>query len=56
MKTPLDYSSYYLEAKKKLQNAHELLNKKNFTDAATTIDEIIVELRMMRAAVKTHIE
>lgn len=56
MKKPLDYSPYYLDAKAKLKEVHELLNKNNFIDAASIIDEIIVELRMMRAAVKSHVE
>lgn len=52
----LDYSRHYLEVKKNLTKAHELLNKKQFSEAASLIDEMIVELRLMRQAVKTHIK
>lgn len=56
MKTKLDYAPHYLEAKKKLHEAHDLLLKNKFLDAAGIIDEIVVELRLMRAAVKSHVE
>ena len=54
--TKLDYAPYYLNAKKKLQEAHDLLLKNRFIEATNLIDEIVVELRMMRAAVKSHVE
>jgi hypothetical protein len=56
MKDKLDYAPHYLESKKKLTEAHELLLKNKFKEAAGTINEIIVELRLMRAAVKSHVE
>lgn len=56
MKDKVDYAPHYLESKKKLQEAHELLLKNKFKEAATTIDQIIVELRLMRTAVKSHAE
>lgn len=52
----LEYASHYLEAKKNINKAYNLLNKRQFTDAATLIDQTIVELRLMRQAVKTHIK
>ncbi len=55
-KADLDYTPYYLEAKRKLAQVHDMLNKHRYLDAATAIDEIVVELRMMRAAVKSRIE
>lgn len=55
MKDKLDYAPHYLEAKKKIQEAHELLLKNRFVDAAGLIDQAVVELRMMRAAVKSHL-
>jgi hypothetical protein len=54
--TKLDYAPHYLDAKKKLQEVHELLLKNRFIEAAAMIDKIVVELRMMRAAVKSHVE
>ncbi len=50
----LDYASHYLEANKKMKEANELILKKKFMEAASKIDEAIVELRLMRGAVKTH--
>jgi hypothetical protein len=55
-KADLDYTPYYLEAKRQLAQVHELLNKHRYIDAVSAIDEIVVELRMMRAAVKSRIE
>lgn len=52
----LDYSSHYLEAKKKLKEVNELILKNKFRDAAGKIDEAVVELRLMRQAVKSHAE
>ena len=56
MKNRVDYAPHYLETKKKLTEVHELLLKNKFKEAAGMINEIIVELRMMRAAVKSHVE
>lgn len=56
MSNKLDYAPHYLEAKKKLTEAHELLLKNRFVEAAGVIDQIVVELRLMRAAVKSHVE
>jgi hypothetical protein len=56
MKDKVDYAPHYLETKKKLTEVHELLLKNKFREAATTIDQIIVELRLMRTAVKSHAE
>lgn len=56
MKNRVDYAPHYLETKKKLTEVHELLLKNKFREAATTIDQIIVELRLMRTAVKSHAE
>lgn len=52
----LDYAGHYLEAKKNMLETYNLLNKRQFTEAATLIDQTIVELRLMRQAVKTHIK
>jgi hypothetical protein len=56
MKTPLDYAPYELEAKKLLREVGELLKTNKYVKAATTLDDIIVELRMMKAAVNSHIK
>ena len=56
MKAPLDYAPYELEAKKLLREVGELLKTNNYAKVATTLDDIIVELRMMKAAVNSHIK
>lgn len=52
----LEYSNHYLQAKKNLTQIHELLNKRQFKEAAGLIDQTIVELRLMRQAVKTYVK
>lgn len=54
--TSLDYASHELEAKRLLKETHNLLLNKEYVAAASTIDATIVELRLMRTAVKSHIE
>jgi hypothetical protein len=56
MKTPLDYAPYELEAKKLLREISELLRLNKYKEAATTIDDVVVELRMMKAAVNSNIK
>lgn len=52
----LDYAPHFLEAKKKLLDTYNLLNRNEHSHAANVIDEIIAELRLMRTAVKTHVK
>jgi hypothetical protein len=56
MKAPLDYAPYELEAKKLLREISELLRLNKYKQAATTIDDVIVELRMMKSAVNSNIK
>ena len=51
-----EYAGHYLESKKNLNQIHELLNKKQFREAAALIDQTIVELRLMRQAVRTYVK
>lgn len=50
----LDYSVHELAAKKLMKEIHDLLLKKQFVEAASKTDDAIVELRMMRIAIKSH--
>ena len=52
----LNYSEHYLAAKKNILEIYTLLNKGNYLEAMTMIDETIVDLRLLRAAAKTHIK
>jgi len=56
MKDKLDYAPYYLEAMTKLKEAHELLLKNQFTPAVGKLDDVVVVVRLMRNAVKSHAE
>ena len=51
----LDYACHELEAKKHLKEITELLNKKKFGEAAGKVEFVIVEMRMMKAAINSHI-
>jgi hypothetical protein len=51
----LDYAAHELQVKRLLKEAHLCLLNKEFVSAASTIDAAIVELRLMRTAVKSHI-
>jgi hypothetical protein len=56
MKDKVDYAPYYLEAMTKLKEAHDLLLKHQFTPAIGKLDDVIVVVRLMRSAVKSHAE
>jgi hypothetical protein len=51
----LDYSTHELEIKKKMKEIHDLLLKNQFGEAAGKVNFVIAELRMMRAAINSHI-
>lgn len=54
--TSLNYTTYELKVKELLKEIHEHLLRNDHVSAASTIDQAIVELRLMRAAVKSHIK
>ena len=54
--TTLNYTTYELKVKGLLKEIHEHLLRNDHVSAASTIDQAIVELRIMRAAVKSHIK
>lgn len=51
----LDYSIHDLELRKLMKDIHDLLLKKEYLKAATRADEAIVELRLLRTAIRSHI-
>lgn len=51
----LDYSCHELEIKKKLKEIRDLLVKNKFGEAAGKVDFVIAELRMMKAAINSHV-
>ena len=52
----VDYATHELQAKKLLKEIHLHLLQKEFVAAASTIDLAIVELRLMRTAVRSQIK
>lgn len=56
LKDLVDYSPHELEAKKLIHSAADFLRRNRYTEALESIEDAIVELRLMRAAIKSHIE
>lgn len=56
MKNKMDYSPYYLEAKKKLDEAYDALKTNQYETAALLLEEAVAEVRLMKIAVKSHVE
>jgi hypothetical protein len=54
--TSLNYTAHEIKVKDLLKEIHVLLLSKDFVAAAATIDQTIVELRLMRAAIKSHVK
>lgn len=52
----LDYSAHELRVRRLLKEIHVHLLEQNYMTAAGVIDAAIVELRLMRTAVKSHVE
>lgn len=51
----LDYSPHLLEIKKQTKEIYDLLNRNKFEEAAGKVNSMLVELRMMKAAINSHI-
>lgn len=56
MKHRLDYAPHHIEAQKMLNSLYECLKKNNYVEAEELLEHLIVELRMMRVAVKSNID
>lgn len=56
MTSKIDYAPHYLIAKKNIHDVYKKLNDGEFTESVLLIDQTIAELRLMRAAVKSHME
>ena len=52
----LDYAPHELEARRLMKETHQLLLLNDFVAAVATLDKAMVELRLMRTAVKSHIK
>ena len=54
--TSLNYTAHEIKVKELLKEVHMHLLGQDFVAAASTIDQAIVELRLMRTAIKSHIK
>jgi hypothetical protein len=52
----VDYAPHYLELKNGLKTVYELLNKGEYLSAATLVDKMTVECRLLRTAIKSHVK
>jgi hypothetical protein len=52
----VDYSEHELQVKRLMKEVHNLLLKSDWKAAASMIDMTVVELRLMRTAVKSQIK
>ncbi len=56
MKHKIDYAPYYLNAKARLQEAYDALKEGKYKEAVEILDDAAIEVRLMRVAVKSHVE
>ena len=56
MKNTLDYTPYFLATDTKLKAAYDLLKENKYIEAIQVIDEMTIDLRMMRTAVISHVK
>lgn len=52
----VDYANHDIKVKQLLTKIYDLILDREYPKAASTIDLAIVELRLMRNAVKSHIK
>jgi hypothetical protein len=51
----IDFSSHQLEVRKKMKEIHDKLLDNDYGEAANLIDHTVVELRLMKAAINSHV-
>lgn len=51
----VDYAPHYLEIESNLKIVHEMLKRGNYVEALSVVDEITVECRLLRTAIKSHV-
>jgi hypothetical protein len=51
----LDYSPHQLEVKHLMAEIHKLILVNQFVEAAKLVDPAIAELRLMKAAINSHV-
>ena len=51
----VDFAPHYLMIENHLKEVHDLLKRGNYVNAATIVDQMIVECRLLRTAIKSHV-
>jgi hypothetical protein len=51
----LNFAEHYLKATKELRQVYEEANDHKFVESASKINDIIVELRLLRAAILSNV-
>jgi hypothetical protein len=51
----IDFAPHQLEVSKKMREINEKLLKNNYKEAASLVDYTVAELRLMRAAINSHV-
>ena len=52
----VDYAPHYLQIQTHLHTVYDLLKNHNYIDAATFVDQMTVECRLLRTAIKSHVK
>ena len=52
----VDYAPHYLQINSHLKLVHDLLKCGNYENAANFVEQITVESRLLRAAIKSHVK
>lgn len=52
----MDYSSYYLDARKHLDKAYKEVLEKDFNSAVADVELAIVELRLLKASLEVKVK
>jgi len=52
----VDYAPHYLQIDSHLKLVHDLLKCGNYENAATLVEQITVESRLLRATIKSHVK
>jgi hypothetical protein len=50
----VDYAPHYLQVSNHLKVVHDLLKSNNYKDAATFAEQMMVECRLLRTAIKHY--
>ena len=52
----LNFAEYFLNAERQLRQVYEEANDNKFTEASEKINDIIVELRFLKAAILSNVQ